>query len=471
MKRREFLGVVGAGVCGMAVANAFGQVASKRPNFIFIQGEAQGWASMSVQMDDRVPNSVSDFLYTPNLAKLAENGMRFSNFYAPSPRCTPSRVSYLTGKSPAKLRMTFVNQIVGNTKLIPPRPLLEMPIEEITIADYLKQDGYVSAHFGKWHMGRKDPGFHGFDESDGPNSNGGPENVRDPNPKQAYAIAEKGMAFIEHQVGAGRPFYLQLDHYSSRREAHALPETLKEVQQRDGGTNNRRLGEIAACLDIDKTIGMVLDKIEELNIADNTYVFYSADHGTPGRSSNVPLTLGKGSVWEGGLRVPLLVRGPGIKANTFAYARTMGIDLLPTIAELSQGNSSLPEDVEGGSLVPVLMNGGKGEVKRSREELVFHFPHYDMDPAGPASAIMLGDYKLIKFYETNKLHLFDLSKDIGEENDLAGRKPEVVAKLHGRLNAYLASVDAQMPQPNPNYDPSSPVGRRRERNNRRRRTQ
>ena len=106
-----------------------------------------------------------------------------------------------------------------------------------------------------------------------------------------------------------------------------------------------------------------------------------------------------------------------------------------------------------------------------RDALVFHFPHYDMDLAGPASAIMLGDYKLIKFYETNKLHLFDLSKDIGEENDLAGRKPEVVAKLHDRLNEYLASVDAQMPRPNPNYDPSSPVGGRRERNNRRRRTQ
>ena len=169
------------------------------------------------------------------------------------------------------------------------------------------------------------------------------------------------------------------------------------------------------------------------------------------------------------MRVPLLVRGPGIKANTFAYARTMGIDLLPTIAELSQGISSLPEDVEGGSLVPILMDGGQGEVKRSREELVFHFPHYDMDSAGPASAIMLGDYKLIKFYETNKLHLFDLSKDMGEKNDLADRKPEVVARLHDRLNAYLESVDAQIPQPNPNYDPSRPVGGRRRRNNQRRR--
>lgn len=469
MKRREFLGVVGAGVCGMAVTDVFSQTTPKRPNFVFIQGEAQGWASLSVPMDDRVPNSVSEFLYTPNLAKLAEDGMRFSNFYAPSPRCTPSRVSYLTGKSPAKLRMTFVNQIVGNTKLIPPRPLLEMPTEEITIADYLKQDGYVSAHFGKWHMGRKDPSFHGFDESDGPNNNGGPENVRNPNPKQAYAIAEKSMVFIERQVGAGKPFYLQLDQYSGRSGAHALPETLKEIQQRAGWIDNRRLGQAAACLDADKTIGMVLDKIEELGIADNTYVFYSADHGTPGRSSNAPLTLGKGSVWEGGLRVPLLVRGPGIKANTFAYTRTMGIDLLPTIAELSQGNSSLPEGVEGGSLVSILMNQGKGEVKRLDEELVFHFPHYDLDPAGPASAIMLGDYKLIKFYETNKLHLFDLSEDMGEKNDLVDKKPEVVAKLHDRLNAYLESVDAQMPQLNPDYDPSRPVGGQRRRNNRRRR--
>ena len=153
-----------------------------------------------------------------------------------------------------------------------------------------------------------------------------------------------------------------------------MPETLKEIQtacwreQIIGVWEKSQLAWI-----LTRLLVWFLDKIEELNIADNTYVFYSADHGTPGRTSNAPLTLGKGSVWEGGLRVPLLVRGPGIKANTFAYARTMGIDLLPTIAELSQGDSSLPEDVEGGSLVPILRNRGQGEVKRSREELVFSF--------------------------------------------------------------------------------------------------
>jgi arylsulfatase A-like enzyme len=201
MKRREFLGLVGAGVCGLAATNVF--ATPKHPNFVFIQGEAQGWTSMSVPIDDRISNSVSDLFYTPNLARLAKGGMRFSNFYAPSPRCTPSRASYLTGKSPTKLHMTFVNQRVGNTKLIPPTPVLEMPTEEITIADYLKQAGYATAHFGKWHMGRKDPGLHGFDQSDGANNNGGPENVRNPNPKQAYAIAEKGMAFMAQQVAAG----------------------------------------------------------------------------------------------------------------------------------------------------------------------------------------------------------------------------------------------------------------------------
>ena len=162
-----------------------------------------------------------------------------------------------------------------------------------------------------------------------------------------------------------------------------------------------------------------------------------------------------------------MVRGPGIKAGTFAYERAMGFDLLPTIAELSQGNRSLSNDIEGGSLAPILMHDGKGEVKRSREELVFHYPHYDMDPAGPASAIMLGDYKLIKFYESNKLYLFDLSKDREEKKDLSDVKPEVVAQLHDRLTAYLESVDAQMPRPNPNYDPSKPAGERRRRNNRR----
>ena len=129
MKRREFLGLVGAGVCGLAATNVF--ATPKHPNFVFIQGEAQGWTSMSVPIDDRISNSVSDLFYTPNLARLAKGGMRFSNFYAPSPRCTPSRASYLTGKSPTKLHMTFVNQRVGNTKLIPPTPVLEMPTEEI----------------------------------------------------------------------------------------------------------------------------------------------------------------------------------------------------------------------------------------------------------------------------------------------------------------------------------------------------
>ncbi|MCZ6632019.1 MAG: sulfatase [bacterium] len=471
MRRREFLGLAGAGVCGLAATNVFGAATPRHPNFVFIQGEAQGWTSMSVPMDDRVPNSVSDLFYTPNLARLARGGMRFSNFYAPSPRCTPSRASYLTGKSPTKLHMTFVNQRVGNTKLIPPKPVLEMPTKEMTIADYLKQMGYATAHFGKWHMGRKDPELHGFDQSDGANNNGGPENVRSPNPKQTYAIAKMGMTFMSQQVAAETPFYLQLDQYPGRGEQDALPKTLMEMQKRAKSRDDRRVGEAAANLDIDKTIGMVLDKLDELGIADNTYVIYTADHGTPGRSSNAPLTLGKGSVWEGGIRVPLLVRGPGIKSGTFAYERTTGVDLFPTIAELSKGDVSLPDGMEGGSLAPILMNQGAGKVKRSREELVFHFPHYDSDPSGPASAIILGDYKLIKFYETNRIHLFDLSKDIGEHNDLTSAEPKVAVQLHDRLNQYLKSVDAQMPRPNPNYDPNAPAAqnnRRRGRNRRRR---
>ncbi len=151
---------------------------AERPNFVFIQGEGQGWNSTSVLMDPAVSESKNAYFRTPNLARLAERGMRFANFYAPSPRCTPSRAAYFTGKSPAMLGMTFVSLRSGaNAKVIEPLPQLEMPREETTIAEVLRDSGYATAHFGKWHVGRTDPREHGFEDNDGANNNGGPENV------------------------------------------------------------------------------------------------------------------------------------------------------------------------------------------------------------------------------------------------------------------------------------------------------
>jgi arylsulfatase A len=432
-----------------------------RPNFLFLIGEGQGWSTLSVPMDDRVPGSKSREIQTPNLDGIAKGGMRFSNFHSPSPRCTPSRAAYFTGKSPAQLHMTFVNEGRGDngggpgTRLIPARASTELAEGETTIAELLKRSGYATAHFGKWHLGRANPSRHGYDESDGATSNGGPENVPNPNPKQAYASAERGMDFMARAVKAGKPFYLQVAQYAGRDELDARPETFAAVEKRLGGREANRAGAAAVAEDADITYGMLLKKLDELGVADHTYIIYTTDHGTPGR--NTPLSGGKGTVSGGGLRVPMLIKGPGIKPGTFARLRATGVDLFPTIAELAGVNWSSVGGIEGGSLLPVLQGGGEGKVKRPREEFVVHFPHYDKDPVGPASAIYLGDFKLIRIYETGERRLFDLAKDPGERGDLARQMPEKVAELDRRLSEYLKSVDAQMPTPNSKSDPSKPA--------------
>ncbi len=430
--------------CLTAVVVIFVQHAASaaQPNFIVVLGEGAGWTSSSVQMDDRNPASKSEGVKTPSLERLAAAGMRFSDGYAASPRCTPSRAALFTGRSPAALHMTFVGDGkrggAVTTKIIPPNASMELAMEETTICELLKQAGYATAHFGKWHVGREDPSKHGFDESDGPTSNGGPENVDNPNPKQALAMTAKGIAFMEKNVKAKKPFYLQMSHYPSQDE--------KGGGQRGGG--GKHAEEVAVT---DQTFGQILDAVERLGLKGNTYIVYTTDHGTPGR--NAPLNGGKGGVWEGGIRVPFIVAGPGIKAGVCSHVRVSATDLFPTFAELA-GVKQLPKNIEGGSLAAVLLGGGTGTVKRPREEFVVHFPHYDKDRQGPASTILLGNFKLTRVYETGERKLFDLSKDIVERNDLAKTMWQKVAELDQRLTDYLKAVNAQLPTVNPNPDPN-----------------
>ncbi|HIG28014.1 MAG TPA: sulfatase [Verrucomicrobiales bacterium] len=420
----------------------FSQTA-ERPNFVFILGEAQGWSSLSAQMDRKDPRSKNDSFHTPNLNKLANEGMRFSRFYAPSPRCTPSRAAFFTGKSPAQLHMTFVNTGNSGGRVSMPKISTELALSEITIAERLKTVGYATAHFGKWHVGRKHPSRHGFDESDGATSNSGPENVSNPNPEQYYKTAASGIDFIARQAKEGRPFYLQVSHYSGRSAEHAKPGTLEIMRDRLPGKDTRQLGSAAAALDADLSIGLILNALNSLNIADNTYVFYTADHGAQGR--NGPLSNGKGSVKEGGIRVPLIVRGPGIQPGSFAEMVASGVDLFPTLSDLAGIQSPLPPGVEGGSLAESLKNRGEGTVKRAREEFIVHFPHDDKDPLGPASSLLLDGYKLIRYYQTGNSQLFNLEKDLGEQTNLAGQMPEKVTELETRLTTYLQEVNAQIP--------------------------
>ena len=434
---------------------------SARPNFVFILGEGHGWSSTSVQMDDAVPESKSAFVRTPNLEKLATGGMRMANFYAPSPRCTPSRAALLTGKSPAQLHMTFINEgkkdsvSIANSRVLTPSASMELPASETTIAGLLKRAGYATAHFGKWHMGRVTPAQHGFDEDDGANGNGGPDNVENPHPKQLQAMTERGMEFIARQVKAAKPFYLQLSHYASRQGGAASPEALAAVKGWGASLSERELAEAAADLDLDLAFGKLLGKLEELGVTKNTYVIFTTDHGTPGR--NPPFAGGKGTVSEGGLRVPFLIRGPGVKPGTCSHVRVIGEDLFPTMAALAQVKEPLPKGIEGGSFAGILTGCGSGKVQRPREEFVVHFPHYDKDGIGPASAILLGDVKLVRAYETGTLRLFNLAKDPGEHHDLAREMPDKAKELDQRLSDYLVAVNAQMPAPNPNYDSSKPT--------------
>lgn len=441
-----------------------------RPNFVFVllEGTGFGWSSTSVAMDDRVPQAKVAPALTPNLARLAAAGMRFSDFYVSAPRCTPARATFLTGIGAAKLGMTYVNEggagrerpegrgkkggeeasDAGPHKLLTPTSRTELPSDVATIADVLHGAGYATAHFGKWHVGRLPPARHGFDVHDGANNNQGPGNAGKPNPEQGIAITERGIAFAKQQVAAGKPFYLQLSHYGGGSEDESRAETRQALAAELRGMRPKAANSAAILADIDQQLGRLLAALDELGIANSTYVVLSFDHGAAGRGSNAPLTAGKGSVLEGGIRVPFLVRGPGVRAGACTHVRASGADLLPTLADLA-GVHELRNPVEGSSLVSVLRDDGP--VKRPREELVVHFPHYDLGNGGPASALFLGEYKLVRRYEDGARMLYRVATDPGEQHDLAAKEPERLADLTRRLDAYLTAIAAGMPKPNPEF--------------------
>ena len=482
-----------AGCALLAPPSSPAPAAARRPpNFVFIQAEATGWSSTSVDMDGEPPSHARPAGLTPNLEKMAADGMRFSDFYVTAPRCTPSRTSFVTGISPAKLHMTYQNE-GGNSrreegggeqyrllKMVPPPVETTLPKGVKTTGHWLGELGYASAHFGKWHVGRQDPKVIGFDLSDGPNSNQGPERGVAPNPKQAVEITDKGIAFMREQVKAGKPFYLQLSHYGFGAEEEASPESLALAKQLVPGVSGKPMGAIAGQHDVDLSLGRVRAALAELGIADNTYIFFSADHGAQGgggggqggggrnvRAANPPFAGAKGSVSEGGIRVPFIVAGPGVPAGVVSRVRATGMDLVPTLRDLAgkpiakAENPDAQDVVEGGSLAPILKtkgdDAGKGTVVRTREEIVIHFPHYDLNNGGPASAIYLGEYKLVRNDDAKTLKLYDIAKDRAEANDISAAHADTVKELEAKLDAYLKAIKAPMATPAP-ADGKAPEG-------------
>jgi arylsulfatase A-like enzyme len=426
-------------------------VGADRPNIIFMLSDDQAWHGLSVAMHPDVADSKSDVHQTPNLARFAAEGMRFSAAYASAPVCSPSRISIQTGKSPAQLHWTKAAPPETGRKLNEPTLIKNLATSETTVGELLRQAGYATAHYGKWHLRGGGPGAHGYDEHDGDTGNEEAAKHTDPNPVDIFGMANRAAAFMEKNKKAGKPFYIQLSWHALHVPGNANKATLAKYEK----LGNVRRSQVAAITeDLDTGVGRVLKSVADLGLADNTYVIYMSDNGGGGGRS--PLAGGKGDVYEGGIRVPFIVRGPGIKANSWCHTRIVGFDLLPTFCEWAGiPAKDLPRKIEGGSIAGLLAHEGKGKVSRPREELVFHFPHYQGDT--PHSAIIVGDMKLIKFYEDNQVALYDLAKDLRERNDLSKKMPDEAARLEKRLLEYLKAVDAQMPTPNSKYDPKAPA--------------
>ena len=389
------------------------------------------------------------------MARLAESGMRFTSGYSPAPLCTPTRRSIFCGMTPARQRGTeFASEFNWDGRLTIPQALKR--------ADRR----YRTAHFGKFgsQMGAS-PEQVGFDESDGPTTNrtgGMPapmeergQSVTKQDPKLAFSLTQRAIDFATRQANDGRPFYVQLSHYAAHLQVQARPESVKRFEGK--GRPDRAVTHAFAGMlfDLDESVGLMLDALEELGVARDTYVILMADNGgrgtIPGAQAslsppNRPLNGAKHSLLEGGIRVPFVVTGPGVKPSSISRVPVAGYDLLPTLYDLAGGTEALPEEVDGGSFRAILEKNGSGEVDRSFAGLVFHRPKHRRDPA---SAVRIGPYKLFVRYATasrpRQRLLFNLASDPRESHDLSGERPDKASAMERMLLGYLRSVGAEEP--------------------------
>lgn len=452
--------------CSQLVAQA------SSPNIVLILTDDQGWTGTSVRMDKRMADSASDLYRTPNLKRLAEQGMRFSNGYAPAPNCSPTRMSIQTGKTAARLGATDILDVVPregaggrffsmyyvNKPLNIPLPISDIPDEELTIAELLKEHNsdYKTAHFGKWHMAGGSPTKHGYEVHDGPTTNA-PGRQGEPDPKRTGEVTQRAIDFLD-QHGRASPFFMQVSYYAVHNPVLFKKETIETYSMTDGRKHiNTRYASMTE--ELDEGLGRILRKLDELEISDDTYVIYTSDNGaeiTEGTyTNNEPLAKGKTHVWEGGIRVPLVIRGPGIEANSQCNEPAIGYDFLPTIADWIGASDKLPATIDGGSLAAILANGGQGKVARKTDPLIWYYSAYrNHKHVVPQAAIRWNNHKLIWDFESDRVQLFDLGLDIAETTDLARFRPEVKERLHGFLKEYFVKANVKLPTRNESYDPA-----------------
>ncbi|MEN9360835.1 MAG: hypothetical protein RL095_2370 [Verrucomicrobiota bacterium] len=429
--------------------------AGKKPNIIFILADDQAWNGTAVPMDPQIPGSKSAVIQTPNLEKLAAAGLRFSQAYAPAPVCSPTRVSIQTGKTPASQHWTKAAPGVGDGpsfKLIEADCSKDLEAKEVTIGELLKTAGYATAHYGKWHISGGGPAKHGYDESDGDTGNRDADNLTPPDPLALFSTSKRAAEFIKKSRAAGKPFYVQISSYALHASHNALPETIAKYQKLMPDAKGQEVSRAAIMENLDTAIGQLLKSVDEQGLASSTYVIYMADNGMSGKKG--VLSGGKGDLREAGIRVPFIIRGPGIPQNAVSRTLIAGEDLLPTFCSLAGlPADKLPKGLAGGDLRPVLAKP-EAEVKRAQPGMSFHFPHYQ--GGTPSSALVIGDWKLLLDYEDDHVELYNLKNDPGEQNDLAKSEASRAAAMKADLLARLKADDAWMPRPNPAYDPAAP---------------
>ncbi len=433
------------------------------PNIVLILADDLGWTDLSCYG--------SDLYETPHIDRLARDGMKFTQAYSACTVCSPTRAAILTGKYPARLHVT--DWIPGlppeNPKLLVPSWTKYLPLEETTIARALRSAGYVTASIGKWHLGGEEyyPEKHGFDINVAGSSAPSPPSYFAPykiatlpeGPNGEYLtdrLGDEAVRFIEQHKD--NPFSLYFPHFAVHTPIQGKEALIQKYRAKKHPGLKQTNAIYAAMIEsMDDSIGRIRRRLDELKLADHTIVIFASDNG--GRvptTSNHPLRVGKGSCYEGGTRVPLVVHWPGVtKPGSVCETPVISMDLYPTILEIAGLQEAARKGVDGANLVPLLRQNGE----LHREALFWHYPHYQHYQLGgttPYGAIRAGDFKLIEFFDDMRVELYNLREDIGEQRNLAAEMPAKVNELRARLHAWRKEVGAQMPSRNPNYDPSKP---------------
>ncbi|HEY3836702.1 MAG TPA: sulfatase [Bryobacteraceae bacterium] len=434
-------------------------------NFVFILIDDMGWRDVSY--------NGSETFETPHIDKLASEGMKFTNAYAACPVCSPTRASIMTGKYPARLGIT--NFLPGkhnlpHSKLIAPLSKQQLPLEEVTIAEALKPAGYRTAAIGKWHLGGPDffPEKQGFDVNFAGTQAGSPKSYFYPQWEPNPPITAKPGAYLPDRLtdatidfmtqNRDHPFMVYLAHYSVHIPLEAKEDMIERYRKRikPGALQNNPIY-AAMVASVDESVERIVKALDDLKLADHTAIVFMSDNGglasaeykgqTP--TSNKPLKAGKGFLYEGGIREPMFIKWPGVvKPGSQCDVPVISTDFYPTLLDMAGIKNDPGNPADGVSIVPLLKQAGIPK----QDALFWHYPHYSNQGGRPGAAMRQGDYKIIEWYETGSVELYNLRDDIGEDHNLAVKLPEKARQMKARLDAWLKELNPEMPKPNPDYD-------------------